>query len=144
MSLWMKVFSILFIFQFTLINPIKAQVVLETDSIKSDYYDIEEEEEDEEGDDVKIPLGEDELAVKDKEGNEELIEFPEAMTYDLDSLLNLYMSKTYLSGINDCNMKDENPVFTKEEYIERLSRIPSVMTSPYPHMWAQHCCRLQS
>ena len=131
MSLWMKVFSILFIFQFTLINPIKAQVVLETDSIKSDYYDIEEEEEDEEGDDVKIPLGEDELAVKDKEGNEELIEFPEAMTYDLDSLLNLYMSKTYLSGTNDCNMKDENPVFTKEEYIERLSRIPSVMEMAY-------------
>ena len=30
MSLWMKVFSILFIFQLTLINPIKAQVVLET------------------------------------------------------------------------------------------------------------------
>ena len=131
MSLWMKVFSILFIFQFTLINPTKAQVVLETDSIKSDYYDIEEEEEDEEGDDVKIPLGEDELAVKDKEGNEELIEFPEAMTYDLDSLLNLYMSKTYLSGTNDCNMKDENPVFTKEEYIERLSRIPSVMEMAY-------------
>ena len=131
MSLWIKVFSILFIFQFTLINPIKAQVVLETDSINSDFYDIEEEEEDEEGDDVKIPLGEDELAVKDKEGNEELIEFPEAMTYDLDSLLNLYMSKTYLSGINDCNMKDENPVFTKEEYIERLSRIPSVMEMAY-------------
>ena len=131
MSLWMKVFSILFIFQLTLINPIKAQVVLETDSINSDFYDIEEEEEDEEGDDVKIPLGEDELAVKDKEGNEELIEFPEAMTYDLDSLLNLYMSKTYLSGINDCNMKDENPVFTKEEYIERLSRIPSVMEMAY-------------
>ncbi|MBQ8155514.1 MAG: lytic transglycosylase domain-containing protein [Prevotella sp.] len=127
----MKVFSILFIFQFTLINPIKAQVVLETDSINSDFYDIEEEEEDEEGDDVKIPLGEDELAVKDKEGNEELIEFPEAMTYDLDSLLNLYMSKTYLSGTNDCNMKDENPVFTKEEYIERLSRIPSVMEMAY-------------
>lgn len=131
MSLWMKVLSILFIFQLTLINPIKAQVVLETDSINSDFYDIEEEEEDEEGDDVKIPLGEDELAVKDKEGNEELIEFPEAMTYDLDSLLNLYMSKTYLSGTNDCNMKDENPVFAKEEYIERLSRIPSVMEMAY-------------
>lgn len=131
MSLWMKVLSILFIFQLTLINPIKAQVVLETDSINSDFYDIEEEEEDEEGDEIKIPLGEDELAVKDKEGNEELIEFPEAMTYDLDSLLNLYMSKTYLSGTNDCNMKDENPVFTKEEYIERLSRIPSVMEMAY-------------
>jgi membrane-bound lytic murein transglycosylase D len=28
-------------------------------------------------------------------------------------------------------MKDENPVFTKEEYIERLSRIPSVMEMAY-------------
>jgi membrane-bound lytic murein transglycosylase D len=74
---------------------------------------------------------EDEITVIDNEGREEVIEFPEAMTYDLDSLLNLYMSKTYLSGINDCNMKDENPVFTKEEYIERLSRIPSVMEMAY-------------
>ncbi len=113
------------------VSTLQAQVVLETDSIDSDYYDIEEDEEEDEGDDIKIPLGEDELAVKDKNGNEELIEFPEAMTYDLDSLLNLYMSKTYLSGANDCNMKDENPVFTKEEYIERLSRIPSVMELAY-------------
>lgn len=112
-------------------SSLQAQVVLETDSIDSDYYDIEEEDEEGEDDDVKIPLGEDELAVKNKEGNEELIEFPEAMTYNLDSLLNLYMSKTYLSGANDCNMKDENPVFTKEQYIERLSRIPSVMEMAY-------------
>jgi membrane-bound lytic murein transglycosylase D len=53
------------------------------------------------------------------------------MTYDLDSLLNLYMSKTYLSGDNDCQMKDVNPVYPKETYIERLSRIPSVMELAY-------------
>ena len=53
-------------------TPLQAQVVLETDSIKSNYYDVDEEEEDddEEEDDVKIPLGEDELAVKDKDGND--------------------------------------------------------------------------
>ena len=39
---------------------------------------------------------EDEITVIDNEGREEVIEFPEAMTYDLDSLLNLYMAKTYL------------------------------------------------
>ena len=83
-----------------------------------------------ENDDNETP-DEDEITVIDNEGREEVIEFPEAMTYDLDSLLNLYMSKTYLSGANDCNMKDENPVFTKEEYIERLSRIPSVMEMAY-------------
>ena len=73
---------------------------------------------------------EDELVVTDQTGNEEIIEFPEAMTYDLDSLLNLYMSKTYLDD-NDCNMRDENPIYTKEEYIERLSRIPTVMEMAY-------------
>jgi len=76
-------------------------------------------------------IGEDEIAVTDKDGNEEVIEFPEAMTYDLDSLLNLYMSKTYLGKPGDCEMKNENPTFDKEVYIERLSRIPSVMELAY-------------
>ena len=92
---------------------------------------IEDDEEDEEDDDVELALGEDEFAVTDEEGNEEVIEFPEAMTYDLDSLLNLYMSKTYLSGDNNCEMKDVNPVYPREVFIERLSRIPSVMELAY-------------
>lgn len=73
---------------------------------------------------------EDEIVVTDQTGNEEVIEFPEAMTYDLDSLLNLYMAKTYLDE-NDCNMRDENPTYTKEEFVERLSRIPTVMEMAY-------------
>ena len=73
---------------------------------------------------------EDEIVVTDQKGNEEIIEFPEAMTYDLDSLLNFYMSKTYLDD-NDCNMRDENPTYTREEYIERLSRIPTIMEMAY-------------
>jgi membrane-bound lytic murein transglycosylase D len=111
--LWMLV-AMLFIGNCTL----QAQTVIEDD---------EEEEED----DVEMALGEDEFAVTDEEGNEEVIEFPEAMTYDLDSLLNLYMSKTYLSGDNDCEMKNVNPVYPKEVFIERLSRIPSVMELAY-------------
>lgn len=73
----------------------------------------------------------DEITVKDNKGNDEVIEFPEAMTYDLDSLMNLYMSKTYLDADNDCNMKDVNPVFSKDVYVDRLSRIPSVIEMPY-------------
>lgn len=111
--LWMLV-AMLFIGNCTL----QAQTVIEDD---------EEEEED----DVEMALGEDEFAVTDEEGNEEVIEFPEAMTYDLDSLLNLYMSKTYLSGDNDCEMKNVNPVYPREVFIERLSRIPSVMELAY-------------
>ena len=74
---------------------------------------------------------EDEITVTDQKGRQEVIEFPEAMTYDLDSLLNLYMAKTYLDEPGDCNMRDVNPVYTKEEYIDRLSRLPNVMEMAY-------------
>ena len=73
---------------------------------------------------------EDEITVTDDKGREEVIEFPEAMTYDLDSLLNLYMSKTYLEE-DDCNMRDINPVYSKEDYINRLLRLPNVMEMVY-------------
>ena len=95
--------------------PLSAQTVV-------DDFDDEEEE----VDSVFVPI-EDEIAVTDKEGNEEVIEFPEAMTYDLDSLLNLYMSRTFLGTPGDCEMTNEKPTYPKEEYVARLSRIPSVM-----------------
>ncbi len=102
-------------------SPLAAQTVLDD----PDYDDDEEEE----VDSLFVPI-EDEISVRDKQGNEELIEFPEAMTFDLDSLMGLYMSKTYLST-GDCNMKDENPTFTPEEYIERLRRMPTIMEMGY-------------
>ena len=74
---------------------------------------------------------EDEITVTDDKGKEEVIEFPEAMTFELDSLLNLYMSKTYLDEDNDCRMKDVNPVFEKEVYIDRLKRMPTIIEMPY-------------
>lgn len=73
----------------------------------------------------------DEITVTDKEGNKEVIGFPEAMGYELDSLMNLYMSRNYLDEDNDCRMKDVNPMFDKGVYVERLSRIPSVIEMPY-------------
>ena len=81
-------------------------------------------------DDDDIDDDEDEIVVLDQTGNEEVIEFPEAMTYDLDSLLNLYMSKTYLEA-EDCNMRDVNPTYSREEYIDRLSRMPCIMEMAY-------------
>ena len=112
-----KLLWILLALLFTGNCTLQAQTVIEDDEEEEDY--------------VEVALGEDEFAVTDEEGNEEVIEFPEAMTYDLDSLLNLYMSKTYLSGDNDCDMKNVNPVYPREVFIERLSRIPSVMELAY-------------
>jgi membrane-bound lytic murein transglycosylase D len=83
-----------------------------------------------ENDDNERP-DEDEITVIDNEGREEVIEFPEAMTYDLDSLLNLYMAKTYLDEADDCNMKNINPVYSKEDYVDRLYRMPTIMEMNY-------------
>ena len=114
-------------------NHLQAQIVTTTpevtDSLDIDVDDLDDDDEDLDDDDDIVP-SEDEISVTDKEGNEEIIDFPEAMTYDLDSLLNLYMSKNYLSP-GDCEMKNENPTYPKEAYIERLSRMPTVMEMAY-------------
>ena len=109
-------------------TDVPTEIEEEDEDFDDEDEDLEDEDEDEDSQEV---LGEDEFAVTDEEGNEELIEFPEAMTYDLDSLLNLYMSKTYLGTPGDCEMKNENPTYPREVYIERLSRIPSVMELAY-------------
>ena len=93
-----------------------------------DVFDFDDEDEEEE---EEIEMTEDEVMVTDQEGNEEVIDFPEAMTYDLDSLMNLYMSKTYLSEDGDCQTAAENPTFDREVYLERLKRMPTIMEMPY-------------
>lgn len=72
-----------------------------------------------------------EIIVTDNDGKEEEIDVPEAMDFEVDSLLNLYYSKTYLQPDNDCNLKDENVTYPKEVYIGRLKRLPNVMEMPY-------------
>ncbi|MBR6276817.1 MAG: lytic transglycosylase domain-containing protein [Prevotella sp.] len=76
-------------------------------------------------------MTEDEVTVTDQDGNEEVIDFPEAMTYDLDSLMNLYMSKTYLSQNVDCQTAKEGPAYDKDILMERLKRLPTIMEMPY-------------
>lgn len=72
-----------------------------------------------------------EITVTTAEGQKEVIDLPEAMTNDYDSLLGVYNSKTYLKVNSECNLPDVNPVYDREVYKERLSRIPTVMEMPY-------------
>ncbi len=72
-----------------------------------------------------------EITVTNAEGKKEIIDLPEAMTSEYDSLLSVYNSRTYLKINTDCNMPDVNPVYSKEVYKERLARIPSVIELPY-------------
>ena len=72
-----------------------------------------------------------EITVTTAEGEKEVIDLPEALTNDYDSLLSVYNSRTYLKTNTECNMPDVNPVYDREVYKERLSRIPTVMEMPY-------------
>ena len=72
------------------------------------------------------------VEVLNEEDNQPGFDFPEALTdANLDSLMNLYMSKTYLSTDNDCQMLSENPDFSREVYIDRLKRMPTIMEMTY-------------
>lgn len=73
----------------------------------------------------------DKVTVTDQNGNEEEIDVPEGMEYDLDSLLHLYNSRMYLMNDTDCNYRDVNPIFEKEVYIDRLKKLPTAIEMPY-------------
>lgn len=72
-----------------------------------------------------------EVTVINEQGKSEQIELPEAMTYEIDSLLYLYNAKTYLRPDSNCNLPDYNPVFTKEEIMARLRMLPTAIEMPY-------------
>lgn len=73
----------------------------------------------------------DEITVTNNKGEKEVIDLPEALTFEYDSLLSVYNAKTYLKENNESNVPDVNPVYDKETYKERLSRIPTVIEMPY-------------
>lgn len=57
---------------------------------------------------------------------------PEGMlAHELDSLLNDWNVRNHLTVDDSCNATGENPHFTEEEYINRLSRLPNVIEMPY-------------
>ena len=67
----------------------------------------------------------------DHTGKDEEIGIPEAMTLDIDTLLRQWNASQYLEADTNCNMQDVNPVFSDSIYVDRLSRIPTIMEMPY-------------
>ena len=62
----------------------------------------------------------------------EFIDIPKSLTYPMDSLLSDWKARNYIIAYNeDCSTSDINPTFADAVYIDRLSRIPSVMEMPY-------------
>lgn len=67
----------------------------------------------------------------DRSGQDEVIELPEGMTYNADSLLHDWKAQKYLFPDTACANPDYNPPFAPEVFQERLRRIPAVMEMPY-------------
>lgn len=65
-------------------------------------------------------------------GNQaDILDIPEGMRYEVDSLLNDWYSKNYIMQDSTCRMSDVNPYYSDSVYIDRLSRIPAIMEMPY-------------
>ena len=73
----------------------------------------------------------DRISVINNDGRQDTIDVPEAMATTIDSLMEHYMAKAYLYEDNNCVTSDVNPTFPKEVYIDRLSRMPTVIEMPY-------------
>ena len=53
------------------------------------------------------------------------------MTYPVDSLLSDWKAKSYIDLGKDCSTSTVNPQFSDSVYIDRLSRMPTIMEMPY-------------
>ena len=73
------------------------------------------------------------VTIHDSNGgtHTESFELPLSMTYPIDSLLADWKAKNYIDLGKDCSTSDENPLFSDSIYIDRLSRIPSIIEMPY-------------
>lgn len=69
--------------------------------------------------------------VTDEQGKRSEIAVPMSFTLEVDSMLALYHSKTYMRESSDCQMMDYDPETDKETIMERIRRMPTVMEMPY-------------
>ena len=69
---------------------------------------------------------------------EETLVFPESMQSDMDSLYWDWQSKYLISIDENCQMTSSNPVVSDSIYIDRLSRIPSVIKMPFNDIVKKH------
>lgn len=72
-----------------------------------------------------------EITVTNEKGENETFDLPEAMTSEIDSLLHLYNTKTYLKRDADCNLPNVNKTYEPDVYKDRMRRLPTIMEMPY-------------
>ena len=62
------------------------------------------------------------------------LEFPESMSYDVDSLMEMWFAKHYVIYDEDCLESSVNPKFSDTVYAERLSALPTIVEMPYNYV----------
>lgn len=70
-------------------------------------------------------------SVKAQTLQEEQLDFPETMQTDMDSLYWDWQSKNYIYIDENCQMLPNGPTVSDSIYIDRLSRIPSIIELPF-------------
>ena len=58
-------------------------------------------------------------------------DLPESMSFDVDSLMDLWFAKQYMSYDSDCIDGSVNPVFSDSVYAARLNNLPTIVEMPY-------------
>lgn len=124
MTIKNNIFNIKEVLSFNMKGLLLSTAFIFTSLVPAMAQDIEDDEDEDDYDD-------EEIVVNKANGDEEIIEVPEGMMIELDSLLSEFNAKTYMQIDNDCNMSDVNPVFDIEVYKDRLRRLPTAMEMPW-------------
>ena len=69
--------------------------------------------------------------VQAQTDKEELLDFPETMQSDMDSLFWDWQTKNYIYFDENCRSLSEGPKVSDSIYIDRLSRIPTIIEMPF-------------
>nr|QJR97876.1 lytic transglycosylase [uncultured Prevotella sp.] len=93
--------------------------------------DEEEEDTETNAEDNVIDSDDEEIIINSKDGKEEIFEVPEGMIIDVEKMMSDFNNKQYLTVDTACDMRDINPVFEQEVYIDRLKRMPTAMEMPW-------------
>ena len=59
------------------------------------------------------------------------VDLPESFSYDIDSLMDAWFAKQYLTFDEDCFENSANPTVSDEEYARRLASLPTIIDMPY-------------
>lgn len=115
----------------TSLDPEKENETEQVTEDENDEEESEEEETDDEEDEEDTDVDDEEIVVNTKDGKEEIFEVPEGMIIDMEKIMSDYKNQQYLKVDSSCTMRDVNPVYSQEVYIDRLKRMPTAMEMPW-------------